>query len=74
MRTRTGDELKQLRNQAGLSQARAAKLARTPKRTWEQWEQRPETTSYCRPPGWAFSFLEMYILLRKLGGEYEPED
>lgn len=74
MRTRTGDELKQLRKQAGLTQAKAARLSRTPKRTWENWELNPESVSYRVPPGWVFSFLEMYIQMKNKGIDYEPEE
>ena len=72
MRIRTGEELKQLRKQAGLTQSEAARLARTPKRTWECWEQSPDTVSYRVPPGMVFSFLETYILLKDKGIYYEP--
>jgi len=66
-----GEELKQLRKQAGLSQAEAAELASMSKRGWEHWEQNPETSSYRVPPGWVFAFLRMYILLKSNGIEYE---
>lgn len=74
MRTRTGEDLKQLRKQAGLSQVQAARLSRTPKRTWQNWELDSDTLSSRRPAPIAFTFLEMYILLKSKGIEYEPEE
>ena len=68
----SGQDLKQLRKQAGLTQAEAAKLARIPKRTWENWEFRVDSPHYRRPSGLAFTFLEMYILLKNNGIKYEP--
>lgn len=68
----TGEKLKQLRKQAGLSQAKAAKLVHLSSRSWEKWEQSPDTVSHQAPPYWIFPFLEMYILLKNKGIEYEP--
>lgn len=74
MRIYSGEKLKELRKQAGLTQAKAAELARTPMRTWASWEQDPDTSSCRVPPGMAFTFLEMYIFMKNKGIEYEPEE
>lgn len=62
MRTRTADDLRRLRERAGLSQTMAAKISHTPLRTWQSWEANKTVASAARPPGMAFVFLAMYIL------------
>lgn len=63
MRTRTGEDLRVLREQAGLSQTKAAEMTGTPLRTWQRWEAKTES-AYRRPPGMAFAFLEFYISMK----------
>lgn len=64
MRIRTGEDLRTLREQAGLSQTEAAKITGTPLRTWQTWEARTASASH-RPPGLAFAFLELYLSIKK---------
>jgi len=51
-------DLRAAREVAGLSMKQAAELSGTPYRTWQSWET--EGRDGRRPPGIAFSWLELW--------------
>lgn len=55
---KTAADLREARRKAGLSMAEAARLAETPYRTWQCWED--DGPSGRRPPGIAFAWLGLY--------------
>lgn len=56
-------ELMEAREAADLTVKQAAKLSGTPYRTWHSWEQ--EGRDGRRPPGIAFSWLQLYVRLQQ---------
>lgn len=52
----TAKELREARKVTGLSMKRAAEKAKTPYRTWQDWEGGKR-----RVPGIAFAWLELYM-------------
>jgi DNA-binding transcriptional regulator YiaG len=51
----TAEQLREARKAAGLSMKQAAEMAKTPYRTWQDWEGGKR-----RVPGIAFAWLELY--------------
>jgi len=54
------EQLRQARKSAGLSMALAARLSGTPYTTWQGWEAKEGRQNARRPPGIAFTWLELY--------------
>lgn len=61
-----GEDLRKLREEAGLMQTEACRLSGVPLTTWQSWERDPSLPSATSPPAIAFSWLALYMKYQEL--------
>jgi transcriptional regulator with XRE-family HTH domain len=66
----TAEDLRKLREEAGLTQTEACRLAGVPFTTWNNWERDPSFSSANSPPALIFSWLALYMKYQELVGFY----